>query len=85
MKCIKNVHISDNDCLNKCDGLFITGVDRREFEKNQVEDILSQVEDDYEKFKTGANLKYLSSIGGNCNLNKYFRMEKQPTNDFNLF
>ena len=64
MMCVKMVEVSDNDCLNKCDGLFITGVDTKEFEQDQVKDILSKVNDDYEKYKTGRNIEYLSSIGG---------------------
>ena len=53
----------DNDCLIKCDGLFITGFERREFEKDQVEEILSQVRDDYEFYKSTGNLT--DGFGGN--------------------
>jgi len=51
-------------CLTKCDGLFITGIERREFDQQQLETILSKVKDDYEKFKTGNKVKMPSNFGG---------------------
>ena len=68
MKCVKMIEASDNDCLNRCDGLFITGVERTEFDQDQVRDILSKVEDDYIKYKTGRDLEFLSSIGGKLDM-----------------
>ena len=64
MKCVKSLAVDENDCLNKCDGLFITGVEKRGFEQEQVENILSIIKDDYEKYKSGENLEYPTSIGG---------------------
>ena len=57
MKCVKNITVYDKECLNKCDGLFITGIERREFDQEKVDKILAKVEDDYERYKTGANLQ----------------------------
>ena len=65
LQCVKDVPVSENDCLNKCDGLIIKGFDRREFEQNQVDEIFAKVKDDYEKYKSGANLKLPASVGGN--------------------
>ena len=69
-----NISISDNECLNKCDGLFITGFERREFEQEQVEEILSNIMDDYELYKSGSNLTDSTKFGGACNsfnINKF--------------
>ena len=49
MKCVKNITINEKDCLNSCEGLFLTGIERREFE--EVNKILSLVTEDYEKYK----------------------------------
>ena len=65
--------------MNKCDGLFITGYDRHEFNSDQVEKILSKVRDDYEFYKSGGNLKLPAKIGGKSayklfiNLNKLYQ------------
>lgn len=64
LQCVKNISVSDNECLKKCDGLFITGIDRREFDKEQVEEILSEVNDDYEQHKTGRNIQIPPIVGG---------------------
>ena len=53
MSCFKNVSVTVNDCLKKCQGLFITGIDQREHDKKQLEKILSNVKEDYEKYKSG--------------------------------
>ena len=53
MDCVKNISTYDNDCLNRCEGLFITGFERREFEKDQVDKVVSLVKNEYEKFKVG--------------------------------
>ena len=93
LKCVRNISVADKECLNKCDGLFITGVNEKEFDQEQVDSILAQVEDEYEKYKTGANLQLPPSIGSKIlciypccitNVVKYLRME-EPQTDLNLF
>ena len=66
LKCVRNISITDNDCLNKCDGLFITGYDRLDFEADQVEQILAIVKTDYEFYKSGGSLKLPEELGGKC-------------------
>ena len=65
MKCVKNISVKDSECLNSCEGLFITGIDRREFEEREVNKTLSLVTEDYEKYKAKGFPKYPSSMKGN--------------------
>ena len=45
--------VTDKGCLNKCQGLFITGIDRKEHDPKQWEEILSKVDEEYERYKSG--------------------------------
>ena len=64
LSCVKNISVSDKNCMNKCGGFYITGYERLEFEEDQVKTILSKIEDDYEFYKSGENLKLPVKIGG---------------------
>ena len=65
MTCVKNITIFENDCQNRCEGLYITSFERREIDKDKLEAILSIVEYDYELYKAGGFLKFSNRIGGN--------------------
>ena len=54
--------VIDKRCLNKCQGLFITGIVEKELDQGQVKKIMSKVEMDYERYKVGGNLKVPSSF-----------------------
>ena len=64
LECVKMISVSDNDCLNSCEGLFITGFDRREYEPDEVKDIMSLVMEDYEFYKSGGNFTDPKKFGG---------------------
>ena len=51
MKCVKKIPVIDNECLSSCEGLYITSYEKKEFEEDEVEKILSLVSYDYEKYK----------------------------------
>ena len=94
MKCVKNITINEKDCLNSCEGLFITGFERREFEEDQDKRIKSLVNDDYEKYKAEGLPEFPYPIKGILNSlkyldthipNKFPSMEKQSTIDCHLF
>ena len=42
-----------NDCLQSCEGLFVTGFERKEFEESERELYLSEVKDNYETYTAG--------------------------------
>ena len=65
---MQNVSIIGSGCLNKCDGLFITGIFKEEFDKGQVKEILAKVELDYERYKLGGDQQQPSFIEGNVGL-----------------
>ena len=69
MTCVKNVSKTDNACLKKCQGHFITGVDQRDHDPNQMEEILSKVKAEYELYKSGFPL------------NPYLGTDKDQIND----
>ena len=86
LSCVKNISVSsDNDCLNKCDGLYITGYERLKFEEDQVEAIMSKIEDDYEFYKSGGNLKLPAKIGGINKQDKLTFINKQDKLTFSQF
>ena len=62
--CVKNISVTDNECLNSCEGLYITGFERRKFNKDKLEALLSKVEEDYELYKAGGIMKYSNNMGG---------------------
>lgn len=62
MSCVKDISVTDKDCLNSCDGLFITSYEKKEFDADQVGVILSLVNDDYEKYKAMGLPKYPPSL-----------------------
>ena len=62
MACVKNVSKIDTGCLSKCDGLFITGINKEEFDQEQVKEILSKVETQYESYKLGGEQPILPSF-----------------------
>ena len=51
-------------CLSKCQGVFITGIDKEEPDHDQVKKILSKVDKDYERYKLGGNIDVPSFLGG---------------------
>ena len=60
LSCVKNVSVINNDCLKKCQGLFIAGIEKSEFDKEQVNlEILSKVVTDYEKYKASGEFQGL--------------------------
>ena len=42
-----------SDCPSSCQGLFVTGFERIQFDKSEKEKILSKVRDDYDLFNAG--------------------------------
>ena len=64
LECVKSIPVSDSECLNSCEGLFITGFDRREFDQEQVDGIMSKVSGEYEFYKSGANFTDSEKFGG---------------------
>ena len=51
LKCVNEILEHKNPCLQRCQGLFITGIDRIEYDKETLEGFLSQVREDYELYK----------------------------------
>ena len=64
MPCVQNVSVIDKRCLNKCQGVFITGIVEKELDLDQVKKILSKVDKDYEGYKLGGDPKVPSFVGG---------------------
>ena len=51
LDCVKTVMGSNNPCLQSCQGLFITGIDRIEYDDKTMESILSIIKKDYDLYK----------------------------------
>ena len=66
LSCVKKISVPKDSCLSKCDGLFITGYDRLEFQPKEAETILTKYRQDYQYYKLGGYLKLPTSIKGSC-------------------
>ena len=50
LKCIASISIEDHNCLPSCEGLSITGFDRREIDESRKNSIFSKIKSDYDKY-----------------------------------
>ena len=51
-ECVNSIAMP-SDCLSSCQGLFVTGFERIEFEESEKKKILSKVNDDYDLYTAG--------------------------------
>ena len=51
LHCAKEILATKNPCLQSCQGLFITGIDRIEYDDESLDSILSKIKNDYELYK----------------------------------
>ena len=51
MKCAREIQVSENDCIQSCQGLYVTGYFQKQFDPTERELLLSKVrEEDPEQF-----------------------------------
>ena len=61
LPCVKNISVDDNDCVQSCEGVFITGYDRRDFDEHTRKLILSKVKVEYGKYKADESLTFVGN------------------------
>ena len=62
LKCVKNISVDEHNCLQSCEGLFITGYDRRGFNDVQKWKILSKISKEYSDYKANKSIEYKSYV-----------------------
>ena len=58
LNCVETISVDDNNCLQSCEGLFITGYERREFNDVQKRKILSKITEEYKNYKANESIRY---------------------------
>ena len=58
IKCVKKIYVEEQECLQKCQGLFITGLERRKFDDLHEKFLLSKIVKDYSRYKATKAVDY---------------------------
>ena len=66
LECVKNNSGEENNCMQICHGLFITGFERRKFDEKQSKEILSKIKKDYAKYKAKKSITFRGNTYYRC-------------------
>ena len=64
LECITHVPVIDRDCLEGCQGLYVTSYFKSKLEENDFATFWSKVDKDYDKYKEKATVNFPEKMKG---------------------